>query len=332
MKNVNDFERVTLGFFPTPLESLPRLSETLGLNVKIKRDDYSGFGGGGNKVRKLEYLMAEACREGVKVVITTGGHQSNHARMVAAAARKFGMKPVLVLRGDEPQTYQGNLLLDKLFGAELQFLDPEGYFTQIEGAMQAHADAAAARGEKPMIIPLGGATALGALGYVRAVEEMDAQLRAAGESAPDIIVAPTGSGGTLAGLYVGARRYWPKTKIIGVSVSAKADWFQARISAMAGDCASLLDWDQSWQPQDIWIEDGFVGSAYGVPSEGGIEAIYQVAQQEGVLLDPVYTGKAMHGLIELAEEGRIPAGSSVIFMHWGGSPALYPFAQKLLEH
>ncbi|VEB97534.1 D-cysteine desulfhydrase [Cedecea lapagei] len=332
MKNVNDFERVTLGFFPTPLESLPRLSETLGVNVKIKRDDYSGFGGGGNKVRKLEYLMAEACREGVKVVITTGGHQSNHARMVAAAARKFGMKPVLVLRGDEPQTYQGNLLLDKLFGAELQFLDPEGYFTQIEGAMQAHADAAAARGEKPMIIPLGGATALGALGYVRAVEEMDAQLRAAGEPAPDVIVAPTGSGGTLAGLYVGARRYWPKTQIIGVSVSAKADWFQTRISAMADDCARLLDWDQSWQPQDIWIEDGFVGSAYGVPSDGGIEAIYQVAQQEGVLLDPVYTGKAMHGLIALAETGRIAPGSSVIFMHCGGSPALYPFAQKLLEH
>lgn len=332
MKNVNDFERVTLGFFPTPLESLPRLSETLGVNVKIKRDDYSGFGGGGNKVRKLEYLMAEACREGVKVVITTGGHQSNHARMVAAAARKFGMKPVLVLRGDEPQTYQGNLLLDKLFGAELQFLDPEGYFTQIEGTMQAHADAAAARGEKQMIIPLGGATALGALGYVRAVEEMDAQLRESGESAPDIIVAPTGSGGTLAGLYVGARRYWPKTKIIGVSVSAKADWFQTRISVMADDCAHLLDWDQSWRPQDIWIEDGFVGTAYGVPSDGGIEAIYQVAQQEGVLLDPVYTGKAMHGLIALAEEGRIPAGSSVIFMHCGGSPALYPFAQKLLEH
>lgn len=332
MKNVNDFERVTLGFFPTPLESLPRLSETLGVNVKIKRDDYSGFGGGGNKVRKLEYLMAEACREGVNVVITTGGHQSNHARMVAAAARKFGMKPVLVLRGDEPQTYQGNLLLDKLFGAELQFLDPEGYFTQIEGAMQAHADAATARGEKPMIIPLGGATALGALGYVRAVEEMDAQLRATGESAPDVIIAPTGSGGTLAGLYVGARRYWPKTQIIGVSVSAKADWFQTRISAMAEDCARLLDWDQTWQPQDILIEDGFVGSAYGVPSDGGIEAIYQVAQQEGVLLDPVYTGKAMHGLITLAKEGRIAAGSSVVFMHCGGSPALYPFAQKLLEH
>ncbi len=332
MKNVNDFERVTLGFFPTPLESLPRLSQALGIELTIKRDDYSGFGGGGNKVRKLEYLMAEACREGVKVVITTGGHQSNHARMVAAAARKFGMKPVLVLRGDEPQNYQGNLLLDKLFGAELQFLDPEGYFTQIEGAMQAHADAASARGEKPMIIPLGGATALGALGYVRAVEEIDAQLRAEGKSAPDVIVAPTGSGGTLAGLYVGARRYWPKAQIVGISVSAKADWFQTRISAMADDCARLLDWDQSWQPQDIWIEDGFVGSAYGVPSEGGINAIYQVAQQEGVLLDPVYTGKAMHGLMTLAEQGQIRPGSSVIFMHCGGSPALYPFAQTLLEH
>jgi len=275
--------------------------------------------------------MADAVRQGINVIITTGGHQSNHARMVAAAARKFGMKPVLVLRGNPPESYQGNLLLDKLFGAELEFLDPDGYFTQIADAMQAHADAATARGEKALIIPLGGATPLGALGYVRAVEELDAQLKARGQQPPDVIVAPTGSGGTLAGLYVGARQYWPQTKIVGISVSAKAQWFQERISAMAQDCADLLQWPQSWSPEDIWIEDGFVGAAYGVPSEGGIEAIYRVAQAEGVLLDPVYTGKAMHGLISLGQEGKIQPNSRVIFVHCGGSPALYPFAQKLLE-
>ncbi|KAA8726875.1 MAG: D-cysteine desulfhydrase family protein [Ewingella americana] len=331
MHKTDDFERVELGFFPTPLEPLTRLGESLGIQLDIKRDDYTGFGGGGNKVRKLEYLMADAVRQGINVIITTGGHQSNHARMVAAAARKFGMKPVLVLRGNSPESYQGNLLLDKLFGAELEFLDPDGYFTQIADAMQAHADAATARGEKALIIPLGGATPLGALGYVRAVEELDAQLKARGQQPPDVIVAPTGSGGTLAGLYVGARQYWPQTKIVGISVSAKAQWFQERISAMAQDCADLLQWPQSWSPEDIWIEDGFVGAAYGVPSEGGIEAIYRVAQAEGVLLDPVYTGKAMHGLISLVQEGKIQPNSRVIFVHCGGSPALYPFAQKLLE-
>lgn len=332
MKNVDDFERVTLGFFPTPLETLPGLSKELGISLQIKRDDYSGFGGGGNKVRKLEYLMAEACRNGVEVVITTGGHQSNHARMVAAAARKFNMRPVLVLRGNPPEQYQGNLLLDRLFGAELEFLDPDDYFTLIDGAMQAHADNARARGEKAMIIPLGGATPLGALGYVRAVEEMDAQRKALGLPDPDVIVAPTGSGGTLAGLYVGARRYWPNTRIVGISVSAKAPWFQERISRMAQECADLLQWPQRWTPEDIWIEDEYVGQAYGIPSEGGIEAIYRAAQAEGVLLDPVYTGKAMHGLISLAQQQRIAPGSEVIFVHCGGSPALYPFARQILEH
>ncbi|QZY97605.1 1-aminocyclopropane-1-carboxylate deaminase/D-cysteine desulfhydrase [Pantoea dispersa] len=330
MKSVEEFERVPLGFFPTPLEPLPRLSEMLGITLTIKRDDYSGFGGGGNKVRKLEYLMAEACKAGVTVVITTGGHQSNHARMVAAAARKFGMKPILVLRGNPPTHWQGNLLLDKLFGAEVQFLDPDAYFTLIAGAMQAHADAAIAKGEKPLIIPLGGATPLGALGYVRAVEEISAQLQPGGTPAPDFIVAPTGSGGTLAGLHVGTRQYWPDSKVIGISVSAKAEWFQPRIAAMAQDCADLLEWPQQWQPEDVWIEDSYVGEAYGIPSPGGIEAIYQLAQKEGVLLDPVYTGKAMHGLISLVEQGKIPRGVRVTFVHCGGSPALYPFADRLL--
>ncbi|WP_192457177.1 1-aminocyclopropane-1-carboxylate deaminase/D-cysteine desulfhydrase [Musicola keenii] len=331
MKTLADFERVTLGFFPTPLEPLPRLGDDLGISLSIKRDDYTGFGGGGNKVRKLEYLMADACRRQVNVVITTGGHQSNHARMVAAAARKYGMKPVLVLRGHAPDAYQGNLLLDRLFGAELEFLDPDAYFTQIDGAMQAHADAALARGEKPLVIPLGGATPLGALGYVRAVEEMAAQLSERGDNPPDYLVAPCGSGGTLAGLYVGARRYWPQTRIIGISVSAKSEWFQTRIAVMAQACADLLEWDQRWLPEDIQVEDGYVGAAYDVPSPGGIDAIYQAAQCEGVLLDPVYTGKAMHGLFALVAQRRILPGSRVVFIHCGGSPALYPFAQRLLE-
>ena len=331
MKTLADYERVELGFVPTPVEPLQRLGAALGLRLFAKRDDFTGFGGGGNKVRKLEYLMADALANRADVLITTGGHQSNHARMVAAAARRFGMRAVLVLRGNPPTEYQGNLLLDRLLGAELEFLDPDAYFVEIDPRMQAHARAARDAGEVAYIIPLGGANPLGALGYVRAVEEMAAQFEAMGSSAPDVIVAPAGSGGTLAGLHVGCRRHWPKTKIVGISVSRDASWFQERISAMATECAALLGPGESWTPADIWIEDGFVGTAYGVPSPGGNDAIRLAARSEGMLLDPVYTGKAMHGLTALVRRGAIAAGSSVVFLHCGGSPALYPFSKQLAE-
>ena len=325
----DDFRRLDLGFFPTPIEALPRLGRSLGVDLCIKRDDYCGFGGGGNKVRKLEFLMAEAVDAGVEVVITTGGHQSNHARMVAAAACKLGMRAILVLRGHPPAEYQGNLLLDRLFGAELEFLDPVAYFDLIDGRMQAHADAAADRGQTARIIPLGGANALGALGYVRAVEEMAAQLRQAGTPPPDVIVAPVGSGGTLAGLHVGCRQHWPGTRPVGISVSRDRAWFQDRVSKMAGDCAALMGLDETWRAEDIWIEDGHVGPGYGQPSAGGNAAIHQAARSEGLLLDPVYTGKAMDGLFHLCRSGDIGAGSRVLFLHCGGSPALYPFAKAL---
>lgn len=168
----DDFPRIELGFFPTPIDELPHLSAQTGITLRMKRDDYCGFGGGGNKVRKLEFLLADALSLGAGVLITTGGHQSNHARMVAAAARRFGMESVLVLRGNPPAEYQGNLLLDRLFGATLEFLEPTAYFTQVEPRMAAHAQAAEAAGKVPYVIPLGGANPLGALGYVRAVEEM----------------------------------------------------------------------------------------------------------------------------------------------------------------
>ncbi len=326
----DDFRRLDLGFFPTPIETLPRLGRLLGVDLSIKRDDYCGFGGGGNKVRKLEFLMAEAVDAGVEVVITTGGHQSNHARMVAAAACKLGMQAVLVLRGHPPTEYQGNLLLDRLFGAELEFLDPVAYFDLIDGRMQAHADAAAAQGRTARIIPLGGANALGALGYVRAVEEMADQLRQTGAPPPDVIVVPVGSGGTLAGLLVGCRRHWPATSAVGISVSRDSAWFQDRVSKMAGECAALMGMPDTWRPADVWIEDGFVGPGYGQPSEGGNAAIHHAARSEGLLLDPVYTGKAMDGLFHLCRNGDIPAGSRVLFVHCGGSPALYPFAQALI--
>lgn len=330
MKSPADFPRLALGFLPTPIEPMARLSAELGIDLSLKRDDFTGFGGGGNKVRKLEFLMAEAVASGANVLITTGGHQSNHARMVAAAARRFGMEAILVLRGNPPTAYQGNLLLDRLFGATLEFLEPTEYFTLIEPRMAAHAEAARAAGKVPYVIPLGGATPTGALGYVRAVEEMDAQRKAEGLPPPDAVVAPTGSGGTLAGLKLGAMRHWPGTRVIGISVSRDRAWFQERIAAMVNDAAALLDWPERAAAADIEIDDGHVGSAYGVPSPGGNAAVARLAATEGVLLDPVYTGKAMDGLFGLVASGSLPAKSRVIFVHCGGSPALYPFADSLL--
>ncbi|WP_206752301.1 1-aminocyclopropane-1-carboxylate deaminase/D-cysteine desulfhydrase [Acetobacter fallax] len=326
-----DFDRVPLGFLPTPVEAMERLGAELGIGLRIKRDDYTGFGVGGNKIRKMEYLMADARSQGANVLITTGGHQSNHARTVAAAAAKFGMRSVLVLRGDRPDTYQGNLLLDRIFGAELEFLDPDAYFDLIEERMEAHAEAARQNGEVPFIIPLGGANATGALGYVRAVEEMRAQYEASGARAPDVVLLPCGSGGTFAGLLVGCKMFWPQTRVIGISVSRDAAWFQGVVSKIANECANLLGETFIWQPEDVSVADRFVGTRYGVPSDDGNSAILRVGRTEGLLLDPVYTGKAMAGLFGLVEDGTIAQGSEVTFIHCGGSPALYPFAETLVD-
>ncbi|HEV8309832.1 MAG TPA: D-cysteine desulfhydrase family protein [Methylomirabilota bacterium] len=323
------FPRVSLGFFPTPVEPLPRVGAELGVELWIKRDDYTGFGGGGNKVRKLEFLMAEAQAAGAEVLITTGGHQSNHARMVAAAACRFGMRAVLVLRGNPPQEWQGNLLLDRLFGAEFEFLPPDEYFRLIDDRMAAQAERARAAGLRPYVIPLGGASALGALGYVLAMQELAEQFRALGVERPDVLVTPVGSGGTQAGLEVGIRRWWPGTRVVGISVSRDRAFFQERISQFATACAELLGWGFGFSPGDIWIEDGYVGPGYGVPSEGSIAAIREAARREGILLDPVYTGKAMDGLKGLVRTGAVRRGQRVLFLHCGGGPSLYPFARAL---
>jgi len=321
--------RLSLGYLPTPIEKMERLSAELGISLSVKRDDFTGFGGGGNKVRKLEYLMADAVAQGVKVLITTGGHQSNHARMTAAAARKYGMKPILVLRGNRPDLYQGNLLLDHLFGAEIDFLDPDAYFTEINPRMAHHAAQAEARGEKAYIIPLGGASALGAMGYVNAVKELSEQYAAAGTPAPRYLVAPVGSGGTLAGLHIGCSLYWPETEVVGIAVTGSAVPFSERIAVMANAGADLLDLEKRWTADDIRIENDYIGPGYSIPSDEGNAAIKLAGNREGMLLDPVYTGKAFAGIMGCVAKGSIEKGSSVLFIHCGGSPALFPYAGLL---
>lgn len=326
---LDDLPRLSLGFLPTPIDDLPTLGAELGISLSVKRDDFTGFGGGGNKVRKLEFLMADAVEKGVQVVITTGGHQSNHARMTAAAARKFGMEPILVLRGNRPDAWQGNLLLDHLLGAKIDFLDPDAYFQQVNPLMQQRADEAEAEGKKAYVIPLGGASALGAMGYVNAIKELAEQYTAMGRKAPDYIVAPLGSGGTLAGITVGCSIWWPETKVMGISVTGTAVPFDQRISAMANDAAELLELDRRFDASDLLIQDDYVGPGYSIPSDAGNAAIKRAARSEGVLLDPVYTGKAMAGIIGSVENGTIAKGSDVLFVHCGGTPALFPFSGQL---
>jgi D-cysteine desulfhydrase len=326
---LEELPRLSLGYLPTPIEPMERLGAEIGISLSVKRDDFTGFGGGGNKVRKLEYLMADAVAQEVKVLITTGGHQSNHARMTAAAARKFGMKPILVLRGNRPDQYQGNLLLDHLFGAEIDFLDPDAYFTEINPRMDHHAAEAEARGEKPYIIPLGGASALGAMGYVNAVKELSEQYMAVGTPAPQYLVAPVGSGGTLAGLHIGCSLYWPTTEVVGIAVTGSAVPFSERIAAMANAGAALLDLKKRWTGTDIRIENDYIGPGYSIPSEAGNAAIKLAGNREGMLLDPVYTGKAFAGIMGCVENGSIAKSSSVLFVHCGGSPALFPYARLL---
>lgn len=329
MRQIEDFTRIRMAFLPTPLEEMRKCGQELGVRLWIKRDDYTGFGGGGNKARKMEFLMAEALEAKANVLITTGGHQSNHARMVAAVARHFDMESVLVLKGPVPETWQGNLLLDRLLQAKFEFIPHEDYFEVIDDRISAQAEQAVAQGKVPYIIPLGGATPLSTLGYANAIREMDLQFRERNMDPPDYIVTAIGSGGTQAGLEVGVRRWWPDTRVIGISVSREKSFFLDCISRIASGGAQLLEWPYEITDRDLMIEDGFVGPGYGIPSEGGVAVIKRLASLESVFLDPVYTGKAMHGLIDLVERGAIEQGRSVVFLHTGGQPSIFAFADTL---
>jgi D-cysteine desulfhydrase len=332
MKTITDFARLPLAFLPTPLEPMSNLSRDLGTSIWMKRDDYTGLGGGGNKARKLEFLMAEAVEQKADVVITTGGHQSNHARMVAATACRLGMQTVLVLRGESPTAWQGNLLLDRLFGAEFEFLPRDEYFDLIADRFEAQTARARARGLQPYIIPVGGGSPLGALGYVFAVEETVRQWADLDLPDPDFIVLALGSGGTQAGLELGVRRWWPNTRVIGISVSQLKAACQEKVATLASETAELLDAPDHFGPEDIWVEDGYVGPrGYGFPSDGAFAAIHRLARTEGVILDPVYTGKAMDGLLGLLSAGVIGSEHRVIFLHTGGAPSLFSFADAVIR-
>ena len=321
---IEDIPRVQIAHLPTPIEELPRLSQALGgPRLLVKRDDQTGLATGGNKTRKLEFLVADALEKGADTLITTGAGQSNHARQTAAAAAKFGLRSVLVLRGEEPEVRSGNLLLDDLVGAEVCWIG-EGADPREE--MERAAEDLRQAGRKPYIIPVGGSNPIGATGYVQAMLEAMEQLREMGMEA-DRMVCASGSAGTQAGLAAGAEMAGYEGQVIGISVSPTKDVLIPRVRELAQATLKLLGHSGTLTVPVI-VYDDYLGEGYAKMGPPEREAIRLVARQEGLILDPVYTGRAMAGLIDLIQRGVMGKEETVLFWHTGGTPALFVYAEK----
>ncbi len=321
-------DRLTLAHLPTPLEPLERLSSELGgPRIYVKRDDCTGLAGGGNKTRKLEFLLADAVRLGADTILTSGAVQSNHARQTAAACAMLGLRCVLFLQRRVPgrgPNYErsGNLLLDRIAGAEVHVLPGEA---DAGAAVEEHTSTLREEGRKPYVIPGGGSNAIGALGYVECARELFAQAAEMGMEI-DAIVHASASRGTQAGLAVGLAELKVPIRLLGISVSSSAATARTTIERIAAATCEGLG--RPTRFAEIEVDDRFIGEGYGVPTPGGMSAIELVARLEGLLLDPVYTGKAMAALIELVSEGRFAPSENVVFLHTGGWPALFAYQEE----
>jgi D-cysteine desulfhydrase len=304
---------------PTPVARLPRLSGVLGggPSLLVKRDDTIGFAFGGNKVRKLALLGAQAQAEGADTLITAGGIQSNHARVTAATAATLGMRAVLVVNGAPPERSTANALLDALLGAEVVYVESR---EQRGAAMHAAAERLRGEGHRVFEIPIGGSTPLGALAYVHAMLELLEQI-----PAPDAIVHATSSGGTQAGLVAACRLLGLRTRVIGIAADEPTAGIHAQVRANIDGIAPLLNVDQQSLHRGISIEidDRFIGAGYGIPTKASREAIELAARTEAIFLDPVYTGKAMAALVAYVRQQRFTEGQTVLFWHTGGQVGLF---------
>ncbi len=320
--------RFPLGILPTPLDELPRLSQELGIRVLMKRDDLTGFALGGNKVRKLEFLVADALEQDADTLVTGGGVQSNHIRTTAAAARKAGMDAVGVFfTSPGGDAVNGNLLLDTILGAQLVYADVDKHET--ERTIERVCEELRAQGRHPYLIPVGGSTKLGCFSYVLAVRELLDQLRAQNVQ-PDAIVVTTGSCGTHAGILAGLKLLDAPVPLHGITVSRAVPECRERITRLVGATAQLVGAEIALDADDILVHGEYLGEAYAKITPEARAAIQRVAQLEGILLDPVYTGKAMAGLIDLAARGVFAPNSTVVFWHTGGTPGLFGFPQDVL--
>jgi L-cysteate sulfo-lyase len=319
--------RVALGHFPTPVEELQRLGRVLGgPRILVKRDDLTGLACGGNKTRKLEYLLADALHQGATTLITTGAPQSNHARQTAAAAARCGLGCVLVLGNMAPANSTGNLLLDELLGARIRWAGDRDRYTMMEEI----ASEERAAGRRPYIIPYGGSNAIGASAYAVAVDELVRQALREDHRIEHIVLA-TSSGGTQAGMVAGAKAVHFRGRILGISVDRPQEALERAILDLAQLTAAHLRLRIEITPADVHVNDHYRGAGYAILGEPERESIRLLARTEGLLLDPVYTGRAMAGLIDLIKKGEFSRHETVLFWHTGGIPALYAYADQLLR-
>lgn len=328
--DLSPFARLSLAHLPTPLEPLESLNGgTWNARLFVKRDDCTGLGFGGNKTRKLEFTLGHALAAGATTLITSGAWQSNHVRQTSAAAARAGLKCHVVIcdaaeRDTESYRTSGNLLLHGLFGAHLHFVeDDEDATTSCVERLTAEARA---RGETPYIVPLGASDEIGSLGYAECARELLDQC-AAREISPTTIILATGSGGTHAGLVAGLRLLGSTARVIGISVSEPADVKFAKVRGIVDAMLDLLGAPSSTVTDaDIVVLDDYTGPGYAVPTVEANDAIRALAAREGLLIDPVYTAKAMAGLIDLLDHGKL--SGDVVFLHTGGTPALFAYADE----
>lgn len=319
---LSSFPRLELLGSPTPLEHLPRLSDYLGRDIFIKRDDFTPVALGGNKLRKLEFLAADALRQGADVLLTAGAIQSNHVRQTAAVAAKLGLKCVALLEnpiGTISANYlsNGNRLMLELMDAEAIMVDA---LHDPNAQLEEQATRLEAQGFRPYIVPVGGSNALGALGYVECAQEIAHQSEGVVDFAA--VVVASGSAGTHAGLAVGLEVLMPETEVVGVTVSRKADDQRPKVVAIQQQLAASLELTAS---ASVTLWDDYYGPQYGLPNEEGMEAIKLLARLEGIFLDPVYTGKAMAGLLDGITQNRFRREGPIVFVHTGGAPALFAY-------
>ncbi|MFP1927814.1 D-cysteine desulfhydrase [Lonsdalea quercina] len=324
------FPRLSLGHFPTPLEPLPALTAYLnGPTIYIKRDDATGLATGGNKTRKLEFLLAEALQQEADIILTQGATQSNHVRQTIAAAAKLGLKTKVLLEKrvedyGEPYQRSGNILLDNLLGGEIVDHLPAG--TDMQQALESLAEELRREGHRPYVIPGGGSNVTGALGYVACAEELlfqssQQRLRI------DHIVHASGSSGTQAGLVAGLTAVRSGIPVLGISVRAPKEKQEENVYRLAQQIWQRLGIDEALPRAAVQANSDYVGKGYGIPNEGTREALQLLARLEGILLDPVYSGKGMAGLIDLIRKGHFKKGEQVVFIHTGGSAGLFGYRE-----
>ena len=320
-------KKIPLAHLPTKIESLPRLTKALGgPQIFCKRDDQTGLGFGGNKTRKLEYLLAEALNQEAKTLVSVGSIQSNHCRQTAALAARFGLECILVLSGTEPERVTGNLFLDRLFGAQIIWADRDNRDQVLEEVILK----AKQEGKAPYKIPYGGSSRVGMLGYVDAMHELRLEEDKTGINF-DWIVTASSSGGTQAGMVLGAQVWGFKGKILGIAIEGSADELKATVNRLVTDCAEAEGISISSSEERVLVDDRYNQLGYGVMGANEIQAIRLFASQEGLLLDPVYTGRAAAGMIDLVRKGFFKKEDKVLFWHTGGTPALFaePYLSQL---